>query len=553
MTFVLIAVISFVICVALTWVVRDLARKAGLVCQPALERNIHRVAVPRLGGIAIFITVAAVSLTRELMIYGPRGFWDFHAPRVVAIFVAGAIVFIIGLADDLWSVKPITKIAGQTLAASVFFLTEPRIWHAQGIFGQAGLGTVVSLVAAMGWLILVSNGFNLIDGLDGLAAGVALCAAIALLIMSLFTHHHFIAVVTSSLAGAIGGFLIFNFNPATIFLGDCGSLFLGIILAELALSVKSEKSLSLGVWLGVAFFALPLIDTSLAIVRRLLNGRPLFSADGEHIHHRLLQRGLSQRQIVFLLCGVSLGFSLVAFIFVHTGGVFRTVVFCAMVSVSFIALRWLGFRELDELHQMGRRVLQQKRIAKNDLELRRATERLQKEPSISGVCRVLANAFENSEFDSFTLELAEAPPGASDLLSRTSAGSFTFGWRKAGVSGELGECSWRMDLELSSTFGPSGALTIRKHVSRDPLLLDLEILTNDLRRALSEAVERAFTQPESGWASAADDKHLEVKPLPSPELDPEFRFDSRTESHSEPLTEREPHPRVRYATNSGGD
>jgi hypothetical protein len=85
------------------------------------------------------------------------------------------------------------------------------------------------------------------------------------------------------------------------------------------------------------------------------------------------------------------------------------------------------------------------------------------------------------------------------------------------------------------------------------LLLDLEILTNDLRRALSEAVERAFTQPESGWASAADDKHLEVKPLPSPELDPEFRFDSRTESHSEPLTEREPHPRVRYATNSGGD
>ncbi len=547
MTFALIALTSCVICIALTWVVRDISRNAGLVCQPALERNIHLVAVPRLGGIAIFFTVAAVSLVRELMIYGLHGFWDFNARRVVAIFVAGAVVFVIGLADDLWSVKPITKIAGQALAATIFFLSEPRIWHAHYVIGHAWVGILFTLIGIIGWMILVSNAFNLIDGLDGLAAGVALCAASGLLVMSLLAHHHFIAVVTSSLCGAIVGFLVFNFNPATIFLGDCGSLFLGILLAELALSMKSEKSLALGIWLGVAFFALPLIDTSLAIVRRLLNGRPLFSADGEHIHHRLLQRGLSQRQIVFVLCGVSLAFSLLAFIFVHTNGILSALVFCGMVWISFSALRWLGFRELDELTRIGHRVMQQKAIAKNDLELRRATDRLQKEPNINGVCTVLADAFETTEFDSFTLVLAELPPNEAHFLSRTSAGNFAFGWTKAGVSGELGECNWHMDLELSSSFGPSGALTIRKHVTGGPLLLDLEILTNDLRRALSEAIDRAFAQQKL--------------PHPQPRVEVINRSNGQVyehgkaspQDHDQPHEQTESRPRVRYATNAGGD
>src|ERR1700683_3718420 len=539
MTFALIALTSCLLCTALTWLVRDFSRNAGLVCQPTLERNIHSVAVPRLGGVAIFVTVAAVSLARELTIYGLRGFWDYNASRVVGFFAAGEIVFIIGLIDALGGVKPITKIAGQALAAGVFFITEPRIWRVQGVVGHTHLGAFLTLIGIIGWLILVSNGFNLIDGLDGLAAGVALCSAGALLVMSLLTHHHFIAVVTSSLCGAIVGFLVFNFSPATIFLGDCGSLFLGILLAELALSVKSEKSLSLGIWLGVAFFALPLIDTTLAIVRRWLNGRPLFSADGEHIHHRLLQRGMSQRQIVFVLCGVSLAFSLLAFIFVHSNGILSALVFCGMVWISFSALRWLGFRELDELSRIGTRVMQQKAIAKNDLELRRATERLQKEPNMNGVCEALTSAFANTQFDSFTLVLADLPPNAEHLLSKTSAGNFAFGWRKEDISGELGECNWRMDLELSSPFGPSGALTIRKHMTTGPLLLDMEILTNELRRALSEAVERAFAQQELT---------IEVSESRN-EVYSHRENQTETQPYSEPHRQPESRPRVRYATN----
>ena len=491
MIFVAIAAVSFAICVGLTWLVRHLALLKGVVCHPALERHVHSVAVPRLGGIAIFVTVAAVPVAEELMVHGTGGFRDFNVLRLLAILGAGAIVFGMGLLDDLRSVRPYSKLAAQALAGSVFFFsTGHRIWHVQNLGGHGLLGSVLSFIAVVAWITLVSNAFNLIDGLDGLAAGSALCSAVTLFLASLFAHHQFIPVIASSLSGAIVGFLIFNFNPASIFLGDCGSLFLGVVLAELGLSVQAERPASPGLLLAVACFALPLIDTALAITRRSLNGQPLFSADSEHIHHKLLQRGMSQRQIVFLLCGLSILCSLFAFTFVRSSWSARLVLACMASMGLYVALRRLGYRELDELQRILRRVLTQKEIVRNDLALRRATERLQKEPNLDGICHTLVHAFEKSDFDRFTLQLDGIPPdGAAALFSLSSDGQHIFDWSRPKTH-ELGNGNWKIHLELRSRFGRSGELTIERLSTHRPLLLDLDLVTNELRCALADAVER---------------------------------------------------------------
>jgi UDP-GlcNAc:undecaprenyl-phosphate GlcNAc-1-phosphate transferase len=491
MIFLAITAASFVICVGLTWLVRRVALLNGLVCRPSMERQVHSVAVPRLGGIAIFVTVAAVPITEELLVHGAGGFRDFNVLRLLAILGAGAIVFSIGLLDDLRPVRPYSKIAAQVLAGSVFFFfTGHRIWHFQSFGGHSELASVLSFIAVVSWIMLVSNAFNLIDGLDGLAASSALCSAVALFLASIFTHHEFIPVITSSLCGAIVGFLLFNFNPASIFLGDCGSLFLGVVLAELGLSVQTARAVSPGILLAVACFTLPLVDTALAITRRSLNGQPLFSADREHIHHKLLQRGLSQRQIVFLLCGVSVLCSLLAFVFIRSDGKARIALACVAGLGLFAALRALGYRELDELQRIARRVLTQKQIVRNDLILRRATERLRCEPSLDGVCHALVYAFERSDFDRFRLQLEDIPPGAAGLLSPTASGQFVFDWSRS-KGPDVSNGNWRIHLELSSSIGRSGELTIVRLSAHKPLLIDLDLVTNELRLALSYAVERA--------------------------------------------------------------
>ena len=497
MVFFAIAVISFAVCAALTWLVRRVALIKGLVCRPLLERHVHSSSVPRLGGIAIFLTVAMVPVTEELMVHGTGGFRDFNVLHLLGILGTGAIVFAIGLADDLRSVRPYSKIAAQLLAAVAFFLfTSHRIWHTQRFAAHSTVATILSFIAVVAWIILVSNAFNLIDGLDGLAASSAFCSAITLLIASVSTRHEFIPIIATALCGAIMGFLLFNFNPASIFLGDCGSLFLGVVLAEMGLFVQSERPFSLGIWLTLACFTLPLVDTALAITRRSLGGQPLFAADREHIHHKLLQRGLSQRHIVFLLCSVSILCSLLAFLFIQSNGRTRVALGCFVALGLYASLRWLGYRELDELQRIAQRVITQKQVVRNDLALRRATERLRREPNLDGVCDALVLAFEKSDFDRFRLQLDHIPSSVADLIPTTESGQFIFDWSRARAP-ESREGNWRIHLELCTGLGRSGELTIeRLSNNHKPLLVDLNLVTNELRCALSDAVERARSRLE---------------------------------------------------------
>src|SRR6202023_4148786 len=172
-------------------------------------------------------------------------------------------------------------------------------------------GWAIGLPITVLWVIGITNAFNLIDGLDGLAAGSALFSTLVVFVVAIFSGSSLVSLLTIALAGAILGFLRFNFNPATIFLGDCGSLFIGFILSALALEGATQKAPTvIAVAIPVVSFGLPILETTLSILRRLISGRPVFTADREHIHHKLLQHGLTHRQVVIVLYGVSAVFAL---------------------------------------------------------------------------------------------------------------------------------------------------------------------------------------------------------------------------------------------------
>ena len=222
----------------------------------------------------------------------------------LCILIPGTLVFLLGLYDDIYSVKPRVKFAVQAVAGADALLVRDRKFELPAMLGLHGLEWL-SLVMTVVWVLWITNAFNLIDGLDGLAAGSSLFSTLTLFAVSLISGKGTVAPLALVMAGATLGFLRFNFNPATIFLGDCGSLFLGFMLSALALAASEKTPTIVAVALPIVSFGVPLLETSLSVVRRFLSGRPLFGADREHIHHKLLERGLSQRQAVVILYGAS--------------------------------------------------------------------------------------------------------------------------------------------------------------------------------------------------------------------------------------------------------
>ena len=226
------------------------------------------------------------------------------------------------------------------------------------------------------WVLAITNAFNLIDGLDGLAAGSALFSTLVAFVVALLNGYSLVTVMTIALAGAILGFLRFNFNPATIFLGDSGSLFIGFVLSALALQGAQKAPTIVAVAIPVVSFGLPILETALSIVRRLISGRPVFTADREHIHHKLLQHGMTHRQVVILLYGVSAIFALLSLFLLWPTGSSLGLVLAVLGIGIWIGVQHLGYLEFGELARVAHRTLDQPQIFVNNLAIRRATEEL---------------------------------------------------------------------------------------------------------------------------------------------------------------------------------
>jgi UDP-GlcNAc:undecaprenyl-phosphate/decaprenyl-phosphate GlcNAc-1-phosphate transferase len=335
--------VSVLLALILTPMVRDRVGKFGFLDHPDGVRKKHSVAVPRVGGIAI---VLAYVFTFAIAFALPFSYtYVLHRalPNILRLVLAGSVVFATGVLDDrlcLSAWKKLTGIAGAAvLAYAAGIRVDIHILHS--LPAWPGLGFALTVI----WLIGCTNAFNLIDGMDGLAAGVGLVATVTMLIAALTQGNLPLALATMPLAGCLLGFLRYNFHGASVFLGDSGSLLIGFLLGCYG-AFWSEKSLTL-VALTVPLLAvsIPLLDVVLSIVRRFLRNRPIFEADRGHIHHKLLERGLSPQGTVltiYAFCGSVALLSLVASSLRNQLSGLIVIAFCAAV---WIAIEKLGYTE----------------------------------------------------------------------------------------------------------------------------------------------------------------------------------------------------------------
>ena len=333
----ILAVASFLAALLLTPLVRNLFRRLGLCDQPDNLRKLHRQPIPRIGGIPILAAyVLAISVLLATELQGGHVVRSY-VPIAWRLLPAVAVVFLTGLLDDLHDILPWQKLAGQAVAASLAVWAGIRIEGLDGIHLTPWLGIPVTVL----WLVACSNAFNLIDGVDGLAAGVGLFATVTTLVAGLLYGNMEIAFATAPLAGALAGFIRFNFNPATVFLGDSGSLTVGFLLGCFAVLWSQKSATLLGMVAPLMALAVPLLDTSLAIARRFLRFRPIFGADRGHIHHRLLDRGLTPRRVALLLYGIT-GLCAVLSLL---ASIHRSQ-YAGLVIVLFCAATWIGVQHL---------------------------------------------------------------------------------------------------------------------------------------------------------------------------------------------------------------
>ena len=309
MTFIFLFVaftISLLVTLSITPLVRKFAVKFKIVDRPD-HRKIHTTAKPYLGGVAIFIGVMTTYFI----------FWPNHDHKI-AIIIGGFIMLVTGFLDDKYNLKPVAKLLGQFLAATVIVASDLLIDKINiPFFGEIYLQNL-SVIVTLIWIIAVANAINLIDGLDGLAGGVTTIALLSIFVMAIADQNYVVAFLCIIVIGSNIGFLYHNFYPARIYMGDSGSLFLGYMIAVISM---------LGLFKNVALFsfiipllvvAVPILDTLFAIIRRARSGESVMIADRKHIHYQLLDAGLSHRGAVLVIYLFSALFGIIAVLFSYS-------------------------------------------------------------------------------------------------------------------------------------------------------------------------------------------------------------------------------------------
>jgi UDP-GlcNAc:undecaprenyl-phosphate/decaprenyl-phosphate GlcNAc-1-phosphate transferase len=497
----------------LTRFVRNLAVSRGWMAAPLCDRNLHEIPLPRLGGVAIYL---AFIISLAIALLANRYFLEvLSAPSLrtlITILVPGTLIFLLGIYDDIHPVGPYTKFAVQAIAATMLFVGGFRILNLPVLFGAQHFAWTIGLPITILWVLAITNAFNLIDGLDGLAAGSALFSTLVVFVVAVFSGSLFVSLLTISLAGAILGFLRFNFNPATIFLGDCGSLFIGFMLSALALKGAQKSPTIVAVAIPVVSFGLPILETTLSIFRRLISGKPVFVADREHIHHKLLQLGMSHRKVVIVLYAVSAIFALLSLFLLWPSGPTLGLVLAVLGMGVWFGVQHLGYLEFGELRRVAQRTIDQPQIFINNMAIRRAVEALKVTCNYDDLRLTLEAAFRTNDFDAFELRLHRLPGELPENhgLQLMSSGDPYLRWKKPGSPFSLEKITaWSMTLDLmTGTNRRVGYLTIYRLYTERDLQLDINLLTSAFPIVLADAVDRALSQVVEVAPATSEDAGL---------------------------------------------
>ncbi len=343
-TFATAFVVALVVAALLTPLVRYLSYRIGFY-DPPDERKVHARLIPRTGGVAIVLAflspIVGIALTEARIgeaIYTNSNY-------VLGMIVGGLIIIGVGLADDLRGLGAKRKLLLQVLAATVAYVAGFRIEAVSLPVGDLLDMGVFSYVVTVLWIVGIVNAMNLIDGLDGLAAGIGLFVLILNFVQGWLYGSVMVCMLSASLAGAIVGFLFYNFNPASIFMGDSGSMLIGYVLALGAINSGQKSSTTVALLTPIVAMGVPIMDTLFSMVRRFLERRPMFSPDRGHIHHRLLEMGLTHRRVVLVLYGFSVVLVLAASLLQYGRKWQVGFALLTMVAVLFAFARIVGFAD----------------------------------------------------------------------------------------------------------------------------------------------------------------------------------------------------------------
>ena len=302
--------VACVVGLVVTPIIRHYAYRLELLDMPG-GRKVHQVPVPRLGGIAMTLAFAA-GVGFAGLVASELGSAAFLRLSLAPALLGGVgLLLLVGVVDDIRGMPPLAKLAGQVAVALLAAVMGLRLDRLVFPWGAVELGPL-AIPLTVAWIVGVMNAVNLIDGLDGLAAAVALTVLGAFGLLAVVDGVDPTQPIIAATVGAALGFLAYNLHPATIIMGDTGSMFLGFMVAAIGISLTQDAVRPVAPWVPIIALGVPLIDTAWAVVRRTARGEPFFVADRGHVHHQLLRRGLTQRDAMLTLTAVSAAFAIIA-------------------------------------------------------------------------------------------------------------------------------------------------------------------------------------------------------------------------------------------------
>ncbi len=361
--------LSLVAAVVLTPLARRLAHRIGAIDHALSSRKVHSQPIPRLGGVAIVGAFYVPLVALLLVDSGMSRLFFAHPRQAMGLLLGGLAIAALGVYDDMKGAGARLKFTVQFTVAGLVYALGYRIDVVASPFGHPIALGWLGLPFTLLFIVGVINAMNLIDGLDGLAGGVAFVCVLTTFVAALVHGAPLMALTSAALAGAVLGFLRYNFNPASIFMGDTGSMFLGFTLAVGGIASNHKSTTAIAILVPIVALGLPITDTLLAMARRAIRGVPLFQADREHIHHRLLARGLSHRQTVLVLYGATAVLGAAALVLAIASGPTALLVLSALALAAPLLLWRLGYVRLDRASQ----ALERRR---RNLQLRRQVRRI---------------------------------------------------------------------------------------------------------------------------------------------------------------------------------
>lgn len=482
----------------LTPLVRRAANKRGLLDHVIGTRKIHGRPIPRLGGIAIIAGFYAPLLGIAWFETGVGHLFYSERKSAIALLAGGLVIGLLGLFDDLKGARARQKLAVQGALACALWLAGFRIDDIVTPWGTIPLGPA-GLPFTVLWIVGVINALNLIDGLDGLAGGVALFAIGTTFVIAFTRQDPLMVMFMASLGGAVLGFLFYNFNPASIFMGDTGSMFLGYILAVSSIKTSQKTSTAVAILVPIIALGLPIADTLLAVGRRAYRGRPLFSADKEHIHHRLLALGLTQRQTALLLYAICVVLAAGALLLTFARGPHAALILVVLTVAGFLGMRRIGYFQLSA---HARAVEQRRRNQQLRSQVRQIRGPIQRAGTAEEIWQPMPAIGLALSCCSLSLNLARAEAEAETQTGVDRLFTWSAATESSGADA-CGEAAGRLETTfvLRDSGASVGVLTLtwedgRNEVSRDDEIL-LELLCEDIAEAwarIRRAAEQ-FDQP----------------------------------------------------------